>query len=181
MGLNTISWGFDGSFREIKQTYRVQFPFHGNKEAKITELSLHPAKFEFGLEEMLYARGTKFWESRNRKFVCYNGWDYNRDKYIVSHGFHVSILTEKLNPAAVTKTDGRFMIDIHTYRQMHPKAMLPQQPDELGEDVWNSDEPPEGSFRLLLPSNVYGYNLQEKKWCKCLIPHQTHTLLRHMS
>ena len=58
------------------------------------------------------------------------------------------------------------MIDITTYRKMHPdaKAFSHRLRDDLGPEKMAQDEPPGGDFLLLLPANVYGFNMQEKKW-----------------
>ena len=57
------------------------------------------------------------------------------------------------------------MIDLTTYYKMYPdkKPKLPLR-DELGPDAMDSEEPPDGDFVLLLPTNVRGFNLTEKNW-----------------
>ncbi|TVY59635.1 hypothetical protein LSUE1_G008802 [Lachnellula suecica] len=51
---------------------------------------------------------------------------------------------------------------------MHPGKLQTQKEDEFDTQYENGmvkdNQPPEGDFLLLLPSNVYGFNLQEKKW-----------------
>ncbi len=63
------------------------------------------------------------------------------------------------------------MIDITTYRKMHPDAAIfkLRLTDELGEEAMKKEEPPGEEFLLLLPPNVYGFNMQEKKWSTWII------------
>lgn len=65
-----------------------------------------------------------------------------------------------------SQIDVRYMVDIATYRKMHPTAavFLRRLRDELGPEKMAQDEPPGGEFLLLLPAHVYGFNMQEKKW-----------------
>lgn len=58
------------------------------------------------------------------------------------------------------------MIDVETYKKLHSKSagVGARNRDDLGPLVMASDSPPEGVFTLLLPSNIIGFNIQEKKW-----------------
>jgi hypothetical protein len=57
------------------------------------------------------------------------------------------------------------MIDIATYKRMHPgNSMNISQFEE--NSIAAQDEPPGGDFLSLLPPTVLGFNMQEKKWCK---------------
>jgi hypothetical protein len=59
------------------------------------------------------------------------------------------------------------MIDIATYKKMHPNDSGNKQrlTDELGKDAMERDRPPD-EFLLLLSPTIYGFNIQEKKWSK---------------
>jgi hypothetical protein len=57
----------------------------------------------------------------------------------------------------------RFMIDVATYWKIHSDKRLPPFVDQLG-GAMAQDEPPEGNFIFLLPPNIFGFNMQEKKW-----------------
>jgi hypothetical protein len=64
------------------------------------------------------------------------------------------------------------MIDFKTYRKMHPGASLfsdkrLRTDDELPKGVMEKDTPPDSQFPLLLPANIHGFNLQDKKWSPC--------------
>ncbi|KAF3209920.1 hypothetical protein TWF679_007144 [Orbilia oligospora] len=58
-----------------------------------------------------------------------------------------------------------FMIDTMTYRKMHPQSPMAKeaQVDDLGERI-KDDLPLEGDQILILPSTIYGFHIQEKKW-----------------
>jgi hypothetical protein len=59
------------------------------------------------------------------------------------------------------------MIDISTYKKIHPNAPLSSKAlrDDLGPVKMYQDEPPSDEFLLLLPAKLFGFNMQEKKWC----------------
>jgi hypothetical protein len=61
------------------------------------------------------------------------------------------------------------MIDIGIYKKMHPNSSNYKtlNRDDLGLEAMASDIPPGGVFTLLLPSQLIGFNMQEKKWGKC--------------
>jgi hypothetical protein len=56
------------------------------------------------------------------------------------------------------------MVDIGTYRQMHPDAISVHEES----DVIRVDgiTPPEGSFLFILPPTIRGYGFHDKKWSK---------------
>jgi hypothetical protein len=60
------------------------------------------------------------------------------------------------------------MIDISAFQKMHPesrKIHTGYHPNStLSQEETDADEPPEGDFLLLLPRQIYGFHMQEKKW-----------------
>ena len=57
------------------------------------------------------------------------------------------------------------MIDLQTYFKMYPDKMPGTRlRDELGPEAIASEDPPGGSFVLLLPTNLRGFSLAEKTW-----------------
>lgn len=76
------------------------------------------------------------------------------------------------------------MIDIATYKQMHPNALKSENRDELGKELMSHDEPPMGEsfgdkFLLCLPSTIPGYNMQKKEWGILNFPAKTRHVLTH--
>lgn len=61
------------------------------------------------------------------------------------------------------------MIDLQTYRKMHPDASsfkYKSRRNDLGEAKMASDNPPDQMFLLLLPVTIFGFNLKDKSWGK---------------
>ena len=58
------------------------------------------------------------------------------------------------------------MIDIQTYKTLHPDSTLAhsQLTSDFPPEVMAQDRPPEGDYLLLFPSSIQGYNLRVKKW-----------------
>jgi len=73
--------------------------------------------------------------------------------------------TSQTCPCCRTKlvqTNPRYMIDMNTYRQMHAETQQKQR-DDLGQEVMQQKEPPEEPFVLLLPANIQGFGMHDKK------------------
>ncbi|KAK2779387.1 AAA family ATPase [Colletotrichum kahawae] len=114
----------------------------GNEEVNISNLNVHPVRF--GREEdleRLTRRGQAFWGTKGQHYTCYTGWDHRHDHYYSS---------------------ARFMVDLATHQLMHPSKKLPKKHTRPSKIKWEDEITPETI--LLLPSTVYGFNLQEKKW-----------------
>ena len=62
------------------------------------------------------------------------------------------------------------MIDVNTYRQMHPAKFtqpLATTAEMEGNGIdMNSNEPPSDLFCKLLPATILGYGFHDKKWSK---------------
>lgn len=57
------------------------------------------------------------------------------------------------------------MIDTNTYKKMHPDAQKGRRlRDEIGAEAMAKDTAPSEEFVLMLPPNLLGFNMQEKKW-----------------
>lgn len=85
-----------------------------------------------------------FWRCRRRNYVCY--------KSFVDDGIK-------------TATDSRFMIDIETLQQMHPKDHRATNRDDLGTEAFSNESPPsQDEFIMCLPPTIFGFNMQKKEW-----------------
>lgn len=60
------------------------------------------------------------------------------------------------------------MIDMITYRQLHPgfDSDASDNREYLSDMTMDSDTPPEGDLLLLLPATIHGFGFQDKKWRK---------------
>ncbi|KAJ4022697.1 hypothetical protein NW766_001744 [Fusarium irregulare] len=65
--------------------------------------------------------------------------------------------------------NGRYMVDIGTYRRFHKLSNIDDMTIGLAEEYLAStdamsDSPPTDSFTLLLPPTTYGFGFHDKKW-----------------
>ena len=56
------------------------------------------------------------------------------------------------------------MIDIATYRKMHPDAPLFHNSEAPSQQLTGLDKVIDDGSKLLLPANIVGFNMSEKKW-----------------
>lgn len=151
--LPAACWEFDGFFQKKSETLTVQHEGEPGQLRSIQDLTVFPIRYA-GPEvaEKLRKRGENFWRCRHREFVSYTGWDFSRTDY---------------------SKDVRFMIDIAAYRKFHPDAAIFKKRlnDDLGVEAMQAQDPPasQKDFLLLLPPNVYGFNMIEKKWVNLLV------------
>ncbi|KAH9229097.1 hypothetical protein K456DRAFT_1752998 [Colletotrichum gloeosporioides 23] len=114
----------------------------GNDNVKISSLKVYPVRFGSKEDlEKLTRRGQAFWEMKGQHYTCYTGWDHRHDHYYNS---------------------ARFMVDLSTHKLMHPSKRLDAY-QSLPKNIKWEDKITQETI-LLLPSTVYGFNLQEKKW-----------------
>jgi hypothetical protein len=71
----------------------------------------------------------------------------------------------------------RFMVDFHTYRQLHSDTYAFKKlydytdglaTKKMDNDFMESDEPPPSPDIYVFPRTITGYNLRSKKWGKLL-------------
>jgi hypothetical protein len=62
------------------------------------------------------------------------------------------------------------MVDMNSYKLMHPPDAEPPAHDRLGDLVMLDDEPPSAAdypfFSLLLPTKMKGFGFHNKKWSR---------------
>ncbi|KAK0624599.1 hypothetical protein B0T17DRAFT_530561 [Bombardia bombarda] len=143
------AWGFDGNFEMFESHLPIQKLPSYIKEFDISHLEVYPMKFA-PKEEVhnLRSRGKMFWKCRRQRYVCYS----SNSKF----------------EEVPNSTDARFMVDIATYKQMHPDTPNTEQQhnsDALGTEIMNQEEPDLGDeFYMCLPTSIYGFNMQKKEW-----------------
>ncbi|KAM0302826.1 hypothetical protein ACHAO8_011542 [Botrytis cinerea] len=150
------SWSYNGKFTQSLKNLEVNFDIdhidtHNSYSVltktptmKIQNLSAYPLRFASEhIKTELLERGKKFWKFRKQKFVLYTGLDYARTEYF---------------------SGARFMIDTSAYQKMHRQSVQSTLSRTLSETESNADEPPGGDFLLLLPLQIFGFHMQDKKW-----------------
>ncbi|PNP61482.1 hypothetical protein FNYG_13769 [Fusarium nygamai] len=143
-------WKFDGRFAKFKRIITIPWPKHAAEVDKvpIKSLGIFPLRFDEQVEHRLRKRGEFFWELRKPRLVLYNA------------------------PSQVLEyrmVNGRYMIDIETYRRSHKlntidNVVTEQAEEYLPVEATESASPPTSSFTLLLPPTTYGFGLHDKKW-----------------
>ncbi|KAK1848033.1 AAA family ATPase [Colletotrichum chrysophilum] len=114
----------------------------GSEDVNIADLKVHPVRFGRKEDlEKLTRRGQAFWGMKGRHYTCYTGWDHRHDHFYSS---------------------ARFMVDLATHKLMHPSKKSSKNHPWPAKIKWEDKITAE--TMLLLPSTVYGFNLQEKKW-----------------
>ncbi|KAJ4044544.1 hypothetical protein NW761_008545 [Fusarium oxysporum] len=148
--IRVASWSFDGTFKEMEDVLSITSPdlIH---ELKIESLSYYPQEFASAdLSELLLDRGKMFWQCRKRKYVS---------------------TSEIGGDGLQNSPDSRFMIDMETYKYMHPKAagkekeFNPKVIDTI--DPHNADHvelSSRNNFFMCLPTTIIGFNMHKKEW-----------------
>ncbi|CAI6034512.1 unnamed protein product [Clonostachys chloroleuca] len=146
------SWAFDGNF-QLSITDLPIFALPSETEAfDIKSLEFYPKRFARpGIVDTLRARGRFFWRCRYRNYVSSKT---NGDSDVHS-----------------SAESSRYMIDMETYKRMHP-TQASQYRDDLGKENMEQDEPPLGDkFYMCLPVHIIGFNMQNKEWVKLEVQH----------
>ncbi|RDW73420.1 hypothetical protein BP6252_07327 [Coleophoma cylindrospora] len=154
--LNCWTWGppnSSGMGRRL-QILKVERVIRDDK-VKITDLLTYPSRFASKkVLDSIKNRGQAFWNLRFPKLVSYSGWDFQLEQN------HINT---------------RFMIDYCTYRKLHPFASIfdvtifaPTPPgykliDKRPLNLSIKEDPSDESL-MILPPNVHGFDLKEKKW-----------------
>ncbi|MCJ1268457.1 hypothetical protein MMC22_008345 [Lobaria immixta] len=139
-------WAFDGSFRKKEQTITIRHSVVDEDDVfEINSLEYFPLQYgKDELREVLERRGRTFWKCRFKNFVSYQEDDHE----------------------ALSSIGERYMIDINTYKTLHPESSLNREDISLKMDAvaMANDDPPEGDSLLLFPPIFTGFNLRVKRW-----------------
>ncbi|KAH6875244.1 P-loop containing nucleoside triphosphate hydrolase protein [Alternaria rosae] len=150
LNMECWTWEYNGNFFRKHFTVTSEWP-SSSKQVPITQLSAYPVRYAVdGVEYKLRERGCTFWGCRRRKYVNYN------------------VQSKGLRPQL---TNLRYMVDMDTYRSTHSAGDYTLKEGEFPDDVLESDEIPQGSLALLLPSTIIGYGFHNRKWDKLLVDH----------
>lgn len=60
------------------------------------------------------------------------------------------------------------MVDYAMLRRFYPnKPIFDNNTDDLGEEAMSKTEPPDDDFLAMLPSCIFGFDIESKAWSKC--------------
>ncbi|KAM0132930.1 hypothetical protein ACHAP3_006219 [Botrytis cinerea] len=149
--MDVRSWSFDGAFNHVSSQLTLEIDGIEKTEHAIQDLNIRPIAYASDEDrKTLQSRGEMFWKCRERHFVSYQ--ERGRGDL---HG----------------ASEDRFMIDMKTFRELHPedekekmKKKEKKASESLDEDAMAQDSPPDPSFVYLLPQKIIGYNMRRKKW-----------------
>ncbi|KAI3331596.1 P-loop containing nucleoside triphosphate hydrolase protein [Xylariaceae sp. AK1471] len=149
--VNSWQYDYDGSFFRNKCTMEILMQSEVfEEEIAITKLSTYPLRYASKeIKTALETRGKTFWSCRFRRLVSYK------------------------DDRCMYGTGERFMIDFHTYEQLHSdshsfKRSYPSLDDpnceRINPTAMASDEPPSAPEIYVFPKTIVAYNLRSKKW-----------------
>ncbi|PVH93720.1 P-loop containing nucleoside triphosphate hydrolase protein [Periconia macrospinosa] len=145
-------WSFqtEGS-RFVRKRSTLSILPIGSQARRIQTLAAYPLRFATPeIRRSIAAHGELQWKLRQATQITYKGWNIKRDQYF---------------------PDARFMIDHAIYRKMHENAFAFrfEKPgrthsfDRMPAFLTLEQEPLVESL-LLLPPDIHGFYLNEKKW-----------------
>ncbi|PVI02117.1 P-loop containing nucleoside triphosphate hydrolase protein [Periconia macrospinosa] len=140
------SYAFDGKFylQEKKRDLRLPRSIHNELATEINSLPCYPILFAAAeVKERLDKRGHRFWKCRQLAYVAYNGPNAKKD---------------------TDYTNTRFLVDVRTYQTIYGDRISPHHSKVELDDKLMSDEEPPAELVYMVPENIFGFDIQEKKW-----------------
>ncbi|CAH0051787.1 unnamed protein product [Clonostachys solani] len=160
------SWGFDGNFQMQRRNLMVGLEASYSGEIiPIDKLKIIPLKYaSTSIRSQLEKRGRMFWTLRKGRFVNYRqteAEDLSKVGTLISTFRWVSGLR-------VFKVEGRHMVDVETYKKLHPNSTMNglRLRSSISSKNMKSNEPPSGNDLLVFPNRIPGFNLLRKMWGK---------------
>jgi len=152
-------WSFDGRFARSSERIVVHWPSGQRQKAYITSyidggklaisaLTAYPLKWASSeIQDLISMRGEIFWQCQHERFISYEA-----------------------NPKTdLAQVNGRYMIDVRTYQELHGKHNTAasemdstkeyMEPGAI-ESMYGSHE----DFILLLPPTIEGFSFDDNRW-----------------
>jgi hypothetical protein len=172
-------WSFqtDGTGFARKQSI-ISIPPIESETKMIQTLTAYPFRFASSeIQGSIRDHGRKQWDLRFTSQITYKGSNVKKDQFFVSPRTTSCALTFRLR----FQPDARFMIDHKIYHKMHENASafrfkrpLVAYPFDRMPTYLSTEQEPSGTSILLLPPDIYGFYLNEKKWVhlfvECVYP-----------
>ncbi|KAH7078573.1 hypothetical protein FB567DRAFT_534215 [Paraphoma chrysanthemicola] len=150
--IRTWQWSFDGEFKRVEGNTTLRLShLTANDPARVKEwnmhdLDLYPLRFApHSMIQTLHRRGRMFWQYRKRGLVSY----------------------QEPIPEAQDRTDERFIVDVPTFRKLHPENksyVIDKSVETMTQAEMEQEKPPDEAFYYLVPLQTKGFNLRTKKW-----------------
>ncbi|CAG8954560.1 hypothetical protein HYFRA_00004477 [Hymenoscyphus fraxineus] len=151
-------WKFDGNFSMSREHLFLNMTAESADEIlHIDQLDVIPIRYaSAGFYETLQKRGRTFWSLRYQKFVNYNN----------SKDGEIDPVRDIHKSLSRYKSSERHMVDIGTYKEMHPHSTVSKLKlsSSLDNGDMENDKPPLGEALLLFPPVIPGYSLLRKQW-----------------
>ncbi|MCJ1360825.1 MAG: hypothetical protein MMC33_010834 [Icmadophila ericetorum] len=153
--LDGWSWSYNG--HELQRTHcKLLLLQPVQAIAPVRDLLVYPLRYATREEyDQLRARGWKFWDLRYQHLMTYTGWDAEKNHFY--------------------SNDARCMIDYRTYRQFHPGSSpfgvyhTAKEQFDPWPQVIPCDTVLDEMSLILLPAEIHGFPLKDKKWVKLLV------------
>jgi len=141
------SWSYDGQFYREKTILRLDVLQVQREEQPVNNINVYPLTFaEVALKDQLRTRGETFWKCRFCRPMSYYE-DASSDR-LSAHG-------------------ERYMVDMKTYQKIHASNIAlrsTMSEFKMTEEEMDADEPPDETFKYVVPVMMKGFNLRRKKW-----------------
>lgn len=85
LSISCWRWNLQGQWLQREQR-KLDLSISGHGQIDIEKLGAYPLQYApLLIQKQLEQRGQKYWDMRYQSFVCYNGHDFEGDKFYVSH------------------------------------------------------------------------------------------------
>ncbi|KAF9639188.1 hypothetical protein BFW01_g10085 [Lasiodiplodia theobromae] len=153
LGSKLSKLDIDGKFHQANNTLSLTEKDLKNGPVDISSLPFYPLGYaEPEIDRKLRRRGETFWKLRKPIYVTYSGLNMRGDFAYDRARFLVDSITWKRSQQGAPVLKG----DV-----WNPSIA---EPDELDEDLMLQSDLPSAEFPYLVPENITGFNMQDKKW-----------------
>ncbi|KAK0609206.1 ATP-dependent zinc metalloprotease FtsH [Lasiodiplodia hormozganensis] len=153
-GLSCQSWAFDGKFYRVREVLPLPGKDLKDGSVNITSLPFYPLEYaQPEIDQKLLQRGKTFWTFRKPVYVAYSGLDMRRDTAYDQARFLIDPVTwKRYRQAELGLKEDTPMIDTIAQRNGMDESLMVQS------------DLPSAEFPYLVPENITGFNMQDKKW-----------------
>ncbi|KAI0451735.1 AAA family ATPase [Xylaria acuta] len=141
------SWEFNGNYFAASVEQQLELGIEAGHSAEIVpidQLEIIPLQYATSdVRDQLERRGRMFWALRHGRYITY----------------------QPSGEGELSNAADRFMVDVGTYKKLHPKSMMNKRSLPVRSRILLlDDEPPTKDELLLFPPQIVGFNLSRKSW-----------------